>query len=261
MAKVEMDLNELKAIEKKIETLELEKQELIDNQKMVVNLHKYFKPRLVVAKNMMDVYIHGVRLTKKFDTNRYGSGIISKYENFERNDDLEKLIREGIINIEFTETGESSRDYINLDDVKKSISEDVYKEFEAQVTSLMEKNSKLTISLQDAVLDSKKEIQRLKKDYDEKIETLLEAQKDLQKQHVKEIEGLNETKDELVKAMTTAFDSEKSQLILKYEELKRNYDDLKEDKKRVSLENQIASLNKELERLKNRGFWKRLFND
>ena len=66
MAKVEMDLAELKQLEAKIEDLEnkvvlkeKEKQEILDKQPMVTVLHKYFKPSYNLKKEVDSIIPSG----------------------------------------------------------------------------------------------------------------------------------------------------------------------------------------------------------
>lgn len=242
-----MDLNELKALEKKIETLEGEKQALIDKQRMVVVLHKYFngtiKPGKITTRGHIRINgIHGIIS----DTDIMFGRPASRYSSptpFERSMTIAQAIEEGFIDVELKEDASRvSKDYINLDDIKVMLTETISQEFKDEVDRLTTKKNQLTIALEDASTDNNLQIERLKKD------------------HLRKIESLNETKDLLVASMQKAFDDSKNQLELEIAKLRQEYEDLKTDKKRISQEKEIEKLSAQITALQNRGFWARLLN-
>lgn len=244
-----MDLNELKALEAKIAGLEAEKQELLDKQKMVVVLHKFFNGK-IGRGNTSSVQITGVRTISTLKDmsyrNRYtGYENMFDYrrESFVDTMSLDTALNMDYVTIDLTEdTSRTSKEYTNLDDVKKDLTQTIGKDFEEQILKLKESNLELQYDLDNSKSDSDREITALKKG------------------HAVKIEELNETKDLVISTMDKAHKATVESLENEINKLRGEYEDLKSDKKRVSLEQQVSDLVGELAKLQARGFWARLFN-
>lgn len=224
MAKVEMPLEELRELENKIETLEKEKQVLLDNEQQVVIYHKYFNGKI-----------------KKIEKGHMSFDIID-HRAFRRESltmDVSTLFDRGLIEIDFTEdSARTTKDYKNLSDVIT----DIRREEESKVKdNLYEVTQKMILA--------RNETSHIAERYDLKILSIEEN-------YVKKIIKFEKNRDEEIE-----------KLLKKNEELQEEFDDFKEDKKRVSLEEQIEELQKSLKSAENsakitnnRTFWQRVFD-
>jgi hypothetical protein len=249
MAKVEMDLAELKALEKSIENLEKEKQTLIDNQHQVIVYHKYFNGKLKLGEKRL------------FDQSRVNIQAI-KWNNYEtqsqfimENDvSFQGLLDKGLIEIDLSEiSSKTSKDYVNMSEIIDQIRKEEEEKLQSQLKNLKERSLAAEVSLETSKEDSKKEILRIRKAYQEKEEELINT--------------FNNKIDNLTKELTLKHDKlilTKDILLkeadLKYNILKEQFDDFKADKKRLSLEEQILELQELLKAEKAKGFWSKLFN-
>lgn len=242
MAKVEMDLNELKALETKIANLETEKADLIDKQKMVVVLHKYFtgvaKPGKVKTGS---VKVTGIREVYEPNSWRYGGG--STRRAFEEDMSISYAIDAGFIDVQLKEDATRvSKDYINLSEVTEELRGVIGAEYDQRLAEARERATKAESELASIDDTHIKRIRVMNEGYQNDIVKL-------KKDHDKEVESLNTKYNELVETSSKA-----------YNELQQDYQDLKDDKKRISLEQQVAEMSAQIKALQTRGFWARVFN-
>lgn len=217
-----MDLNELKALETKLETLEKEKQELIDNQKMVIVLHKYFTGTLISKFDNNRVILSGLRSPNN----------VSGMRLFEKEYSLDELFKANIIDVDLKEdTTRVSKDYINLSEVTEELRGVIGAEYEQRLSEARERATKTEYEL--TAIDDK---------------------------HIKRIRVLNESYQGDMLKLRKGHDAEVKELDEKYNELEEAYTDLKNDKVKISLEQQVADLNSAINKLTHRTFWQRVFN-
>lgn len=231
MAKVEMDLQELKVLEKTIETLKEEKQDLIDRQQQVVIYHKYFNGKIKPTQHSKDhsINITGYKLCRSHHP--YGSRTAQEYFN----DDVsvQYLFDQGVLEVDLTEdTSKTSKDYKNLSEVISEIR--------------IEESDKVAKQLNEA-LDRATSAEHLNSTIEDKYKkeflTLVEKHQD-------NIDKLTKTNKEKV-----------AKIQEEYSKLKQEFEDFKEDRKRISLEEQIGELTKQLEAAKvKKSFWERVLN-
>lgn len=238
MAKVEMDLAELKALEKSIENLEKEKQDLIDRQHQVIVYHKYFNGKIKFGeKKLFDqnrVNIQAIRW------NNYGN--LSSEYIIDNNISFQSLLDKGLIEIDISEiSSKTSKDYINMSEAIDQIRKEEEEKLQLQINQLRERSYIAETALETSKEDSKKEILRIRKSYQEKEEELITNFNN-------KIDNLVKEKIELDKLLT-----------LKYNNLKQEFEDFKADKKRLSLEEQILELTEQLKAEKTKGFWSKIF--
>jgi hypothetical protein len=244
MAKVNMDLAELKQLENKIEKLEKDKQDLIDKQHQVVIYHKYFTGRIKPIKIPKHNSIHLVD-----SINISGQKIYTSYDGksnlayFNSEISLQQALDCGLVEIEINEDfSKHTKDYKNMSDVIS----DIKKEAEDNVKELLQKtlNRATTAEYKISIIEdqNKKEILKINDYYDTKIKELI-----LKNQSNIEILE-KEYKKELL---------EKDQELIN---LRREFDNYKENKKQISLEEQLKSLKLELSNYKNKSLLKRIFN-
>lgn len=229
-----MDLAELKQLESKIEKLKAEKQELLDKQHQIVVHHKYFKGKIEPV-SFPPGKIHSIS-----SINISGSAIyqnengISSIANFSRDIPLQKAIDSGLVSINIQEdTSRYSKDYINMSEAISQIREEEKEKI----------NNELKKAL-DRATNAEYEITVIEDKYKKKI---LESTD----YYNKKIQELNSKYSEEIKNLAKIRDD-------KYKELKQEFEDYKEDKKRLSLEEQVKVLTKELQEYKNKTFWQRI---
>lgn len=234
-----MDLAELKALEKSIENLEKEKQDLIDKQHQVVVYHKYFNGKIKLGeKKLFDqnrVNIQSIRWADSWsNTSQYIS---------DDNVNFQSLLDKGLIEIDISEiSSKTSKDYINMSEAIDQIRKEEEEKLQLQINQLRERSYIAETALETSKEDSKKEILRIRKSYQEKEEELISTFNN-------KIDNLVKEKIELDKLLTS-----------KYNNLKQEFEDFKADKKRLSLEEQILELTEQLKAEKAKGFWSKLFN-
>lgn len=261
MAKVEMDLNELKALEAKIAGLETDKQALIDKQMMVVVLHKHYKGKIKVNNGIsptaqsLGVRVTGVQIIERRQHpsssryHGYGDPYRSEREfsrttqQFDEELNLQDAINQGYVDVDITEdTTRTTRDYKNLSEVEEELRGVIGQEYEQRLAEARERATALEYEL--TAIDNKHVI---------RLRTLNESNQNeltkIAKEHAAEIKTLTDQKD-----------TEYLHLLAEKDKLQQDYDDLKDDKKRISLEQQLLDLKGELHTLKTRSFWDRVFN-
>lgn len=226
MAKVEMDLAELKQLEAKIEDLEnkvilkeKEKQEILDKQPMVTVLHKHFKPSYKLKRTVESITpIYNA--TYRNDYGQYSARAITSEELFLH------------VDITLSESDKVEKDYKGMSEVVS----DIRAEEELKVKELLDKAL-------DRATGAEYESSVIKDEYEKKILKL-------NKRFDSETEKIVEDYDSMLKLGDE-----------KYNKLKQEFDDFKEDKKRVTLEQQIAELTEKLkEATKPKSFTQRLLN-
>lgn len=237
MAEVKMDLAELKQLEDKIKTLEKEKQDLIDTQKQVVFLHKYFEGRIKPGKPRAGVHIQSVNL----------SGLRSNFcgtEYFAQDVNLDYALEQGLVEIELKEnTSKMTKDYVNMSEVILEIQ----KEEEAKTEYAMRKAL-------DRATKAEYEITEIEDKYKKKFLASCDS-------YNITIEKLENEKAKLIDEWKQELQTEREKAKEKYDKLQQEFSDFKEDKKRVSLEDQIKELqSKLLEATKPKSFINRLLN-
>ena len=239
-----MDLAELKQLEKKIEDLEKEKQVLIDNQQQVIVHHKYFDGKIKTGKGAKDKKV-SITAIRSIDSCYDQRGLYNPRSQEYFNKDLNFTDLVNLNYIEFDVTlneSESSKEYKNLSEVISEIKKEEEEKVKFELSSLRERAVNAEVKFETSLEDSRKEVIRVRKACDDKVDTF---QKDFN-------ERLNKLQED-----------HKLEISKKDEELKlvrEEYQLFRENKKRVSLEEQVSNLTKELNSFKNRGFWKRVFN-
>jgi len=267
MAEVKMDLNELKALEAKLATLEAEKADLIDKQKMVVVLHKYFTGTIKQGRNTSSgVRITGIRTvlderrgaaSRMYHERSYGDPMRMpgyRDEMFDETFTITGAIKAGMIDVELKEdTSRLSRDYLNLSEVAAELKEIEEEKVKEQLQKAYDRATSAEYEL--AAIDDK-HVKRLRTFTEGYQNDIVKLKKD---QDV-EIEKLTENSETVLKITIQEWTDKHKILQDKFDTLEEDYELLKSDKKRESLENQIAELGQIIRDLKGRGFWERLFN-
>ena len=243
MAKVEMDLAELRQLEKKIEDLEKEKQVLIDNQQQVIVHHKYFDGKIKVGSGAKDmkVNITGIKTINQF--NHWSLESQRSIEHFNKDVSFNELVDKKYLEFDVTlNDSKSSKEYKNLSEVISEIKKEEEEKLKFELSNLRTRAIEAEVRFETSLEDSRKEIIRIRKTCDEKVESLqkdfTEKLNSLQECHKKEIFDKN----------------------LELVAINEEFNSFKENKTRLTLEEQLNNLTKELTDLKNRGFWKRIFN-
>lgn len=250
MAKVEMDLAELKQLEQKIKDLETDKQDLIDKQQQVIIYHKYFDgkvkfgPKARQKEFEINSIIH-TKTLKMYNSNfdvgspryEYSNRIVDEFIS------MQDLYDNGFIEIDLKEnTSKTTKDYKNLSEVINEIKFEEKEAISEQFNMALERATLAEAKLIDINDEHDKEIIKVTKIWQDTLAKTSEK-------YEKKLEGL------------------KKDLIA----LQQEYDDFKEDKKRLTLEQQLEQLQKDakaqtdelkkmVDSLKNRSFWKRVFN-
>lgn len=244
-----MDLAELKALEKSIENLEKEKQDLIDKQHQVIVYHKYFNGKIKLGEK------------KLFDQNRVNIQAI-RWSNYGRisseyiiddNVSFQSLLDKGLIEIDISEiSSKTSKDYINMSEVIDQVRKEETEKLQSRLQELIDRSYNAETALETSKEDSKKEILRTRKNYQDREEELINNFNNkiekLTKESDLKIDNLIKEKIELDKMLTS-----------RYNVLKEQFEDFKADKKRLSLEEQILELTEQLKAEKAKGFWSKLF--
>jgi len=265
MAEVKMDLNELKALETKLEQLEVEKQQLINDQKMIIVMHKYYNGKIVPGKNPQGgVTITGVRLKRQEYNDRANQrgGSPSSWNPWRTNEDpylsglgnypterfsdsltIRGAIELGYIDVNLKEdSSRVSKEFINLDEAKDQLRAVLDEQYSNMLNLANQRASKAEYELVNVNDINVKKFIKLDEEHREQLDNLLKG-------------------NESVLKITIAEWTDRCDILQKkYDELEQNYQDLKEDKERVSLEKQNNKLKDELYLLQHRGFWARLFN-
>ena len=268
MAKVAMDLNELKALETKIDNLERDNQNLIDNQKMVVVLHKYFTGTVKPGKtNDGSLRITGIRATRSmrsiadYGGMRHvdamtGRMVSNEYreEMFDNEVGINDAISRGWVDVVLTEDStRHSREYINLNEVKEELRVLTGVEYDQKIEELRDRANKAEYEL--SAIDDKhlKRLRSVTEGYQNDLEKL-------KKSRDKELTDI-ETNHESALRVTIAKWTDRHKILQdKFDTLEEDYDLLKTDKKRETLEQKVREMSQELYKLKTRGFWDRMFN-
>jgi len=256
MAKVAMDLNELKALETKIDNLERDNQNLIDNQKMVVVLHKYFtgvaKPGVTKDGSLR---ITGIRRSREYGGGRdwggmrgvdYMGKMIShdyREESFDNEVSISDAISRGWVDVILTEDDtRHSREYINLNEVKEELRVLTGAEYDQKIEELRDRANKAEYEL--SAIDDK-HLKRLRS---------------LTESYQNDVVKIHKEHDAEMKALTEKSEKDYDDIVTEYNELREDYNDLKEDKQRVSLQENYNKLSEEIYKLRTRSFWQRIIN-
>lgn len=237
MAEVKMDLAELKQLEQKIENLEKEKQELIDRQHQVVVHHKYFNGKIKLAeKKIFDQHKVDIQAIKW--SNNYSANYI-----IDNNVNFQSLLDKGLIEIDISEiSSKTTKDYINMSEAIEQIRKEEKENVKSQLQELINRAYDAEVALETSKEDSKKEILRIKK-------IAKNSEEELINNFNSKIDSLFKEKEKLIKEFN-----------IKYKQLEQQFEDFKEDKKRLSLEEQIIELKNQLEKEKSKTIWQRIFN-
>ena len=237
-----MDLAELKQLESKIDTLEKEKQELIDRQHQVVVYHKYFNGKLKPSNKHGAPYIRieGVDSRREWNNGRY----------FKEELDLTSALNGGFVEIDLTEdSSRHTKDYINMSEAVAQIRAEVFEELSQEIKSSKERAASAELTLETLSEDHKSTIERLRKFYDK--ETLR-----VEEDNAEKLDKVIKEKDTEIKALK-----------LELAKVSEDFESFKTNKKQVSLEEELVSLEEELVLLKeqlnaykSRSFLKRIFN-
>lgn|SRR4030042_1082979 len=237
MAEVKMDLAELKQLEDKIETLEKEKQNLIDSQHQVVVYHKYFEGRIKPGIPKSGMYIQTVTIS---GTMRTFSGV----EYFNRDIDLNQALEKGLIEIDLKElTSKTTKDYKNLSEIIIEIRKEEESKVQESIEKALDRATKAEYDITVIEDKYKKKLLASCDNYNKTIEKLENSNTELEKEYEQKLTIESKTAEE------------------KYSKLLQEFNDFKEDRKRLSLEEQIAELQaKLLEATKPKSFLARLLN-
>lgn len=262
MAKVKMEMSELKELERKIEVLEGEKNDLLLKQKQVWVLHKYFNASIRVvdkAFNNNNITITGIAraYTPRADYwNASGGPIFTAEPGSYLTKDMRigDALANGLIEIVATEDiSRSSSEYVNLHEVVENIESNVKKQFESDLAIAKNRALIAESKVEDAEETAKstllKEQQRLQKKCDEAIEIK-------EKSYDKALEEVSKNYDEEIDKANTEIKTLKE----KYDKLSQEYDDYKNDRKRLTLEQQIEELKAELKAEREKSWWKKIIS-
>lgn len=231
-----MDITELDALRNEIQQLKKDKEEILSKQHQVHVLHKYFKATASINYKLfenMRVSLYGVRLdTHGLRTSPYSEDL-----------NLSDLIRKGGITIDtHLDTTKDSNEYVNLSEVVEKIQKEVREEVKSEMESLRQRAITAEGNISTAVEESQIELARTKKE--------------LEISYKKSIDSIQEASD---KDLLIA-NEEIKKLQEEKAKLQEEYEELKTDKKKISLETQLSNLITELELMKSRTFWQRVFN-
>lgn len=244
MANVTMDLNELKALEDKIKGLEKEKQDLIDREQQVVIYHKYFNGKIVpknVERRNGSFRVIGIETTyNDLRSRHYSEPITSCHRQFDCS--FQELLDRGYIEIDVTElTEKTTKDYKNLSEVIKLIRNEEELQVADKLQKAIDRANAVEVASETLIEDHAKEIIRIKKETSDRIEKLDTEIAELIKKYDNIIIDINKAKD------------------VEIFNLKQELEDLKNDKKRISLEDQVKELTKKLKEMENKNLMQRIF--
>jgi len=241
MANVNMDLAELKQLEEKIKKLELEKQNLLDKQQQVLITHKHYDGKIVYsdgakAKNL---HINGFYFNNKYDLRNRpsffnGGCTPDGYNMFDQHVSFDELVANDIFKVDLTEnTNKTSKEYKNLNEVITEIRNEEKSKLINQIESSNNRAIQAEVANETMLNDHKKELIRIEKKYSDKLE------KEVEKSN-KDIEKINDKHSNDVEKLKN-----------KISELEEDLTNLKENKKQLSLEEQISNMTKELKENQN----------
>lgn len=241
MANVTMDLAELKALENKIENLEETITDLRSKQKQVLILHKYFIPKVTGSKTR-NIRVTGIHEEYRYSQDFFTGGKTLSH-SFDKLMTAEEMINREIISINLTEDfNKSSSEYVNLSEIIDKISAEKEELFKDQIDVQYHRALQAEETLRTSTEDLQKRILVIQKERDEKIKDVIDT---LHNTGIKYEKKLVDQKETYEKTIST---------------LKEDYELLKNDKKRVSLEQQIADLQAQLLAEKQKSIFQKLFN-
>jgi len=229
MADVTMPLAELDELRNTIKTLENEKQELISKQKQVHVLHKYFNGKIVPGDTSgIRVQLTGFSLS----SNAWQSSWQRSYQNFDREYNLEDVLRRDLLRITLTEDKtRSSSEFINLSEAQGIIAEVEQKKIQTQLDTALARATNAEYELTVIKDRHKKELLSTQESYSTTIE-------------------------ELKNKHETSIKESQSQ----YNNLLEEYENFKVNKAKISLETKMQDLEIQLHNLKKRSLWERILN-
>lgn len=243
MADVTMSLSELDELRSKIAELESKNTDLIEKQKLVLVQHKFFNGKISSGKQNGKVQITSLEYVSP-EFRGYGNPMGS-YRNSIIDYDLSEAISKGIVVLDLQEDpSRQSTDYINMSEATELIRQEEKLKVKSLLDELSERSALAEHQLANSKIDSKKEIERVKNDYTERIQNLNDLSK-------KDKENFEKKLAEIVERLNK-----------RYDKLNQEYEDFKADKKRVTLEQQIVELNHQIEELtakKRRSFFSTWF--
>jgi len=243
---VNMDILELRALEKKIADLTAEKEDLLATRKQVVIFHKHFNGTVKLNPGQRaerDIRITGIRATKRINP-RFGE-MSAHSEYFELDIDLAEAISRGWLMIDLMEnTTKTTKDYENLSEVVKDIHEEEAQKVHEELLKAQLRTSEA--EHYSATVDDKcqKQILELKEVHKSQLNNFEQA---YIKKHEKEAEDYK---------INLEYEKDK------YHTLQQEFEDFKADKKRLTLEQQIVELKAALDKALNppkRSFWSKWF--
>jgi len=234
-----MDVLEFKALEDKIAKLQADKADLISKQKQVVVYHKHFNGTVVInrsAKAGQPFSVSGV--ARKFDYDRaFNGGIFNEYQTHDI--DLADAVRRGWLEIDIKEDStKTTKDYENLSEIVKDIREEELAKVEIELSKAQLRASiaeQYTTTVEDKCT--------------KQIISIREAHKDL-------VDGINKDHQEHVAKLTKNAETATSYMGEQLKTLSQEFEDFKADKKRLTLEQQLAEAIKTIAELKAKKWYK-----
>src|SRR4030043_82867 len=176
MAKVEMDLTELKQLKQQIKDLQLENKTIIENQQQVIIHHKYYDGKIRIINKDNKVNITGIKTV-------WDSPYTSHNEYFSETLSIQQLYDKGIIDIDFTEkTSKITKDYKNFNEIILDIKKEEHDNIKEEVNKFILEISKLSSENNTIKTKYETSIYNLKSEHNSKIEkVLLDHKKEVEK--------------------------------------------------------------------------------
>jgi hypothetical protein len=232
MSTVTMEYSERVALDTQIETQKQEIQYLKDNAQQVMIYHKYFNGKIKPNSKRDGSYIE-VTGVHGGDWNR---------RSFSESSTISNALNRGWIDIDLTEDStRTTKDYKNLSEVQEEIRAEEYAKVQVILGEALDRATK-------SEYDSSKIEDRYKKIVAENSELNDIKLKELKETHINEIAANEKQFNKLI-----------GDEIANFVTLKQEFDDFKADKKRLTLEQQIATLMAELKAEREKSFFKKLF--
>ena len=244
---VKMDINELRTLENQITDLKAQKADLESRQQQVVIYHKYFNGKIQVVKSPQNspLYtINGIREHNSFNSiRRYGYQPEMEYISVDLH--LSEALEKGWVTLDTKEdVSRQTKDYMNMSEVVKDIRNEVHEQFAKDLEKARDRAveaESLSLTIEDK--------------YKKELITIREA-------HSSVVNQMTADYQKKVVEIIKEHETMTNQNAENYKQLEQSYNDLKEDKKRISLEKQLEEALKtvaELTEKNNRSIFRKLF--
>lgn len=240
---VKMNISELRALESEIIELKAQKADLESRAQQVIVYHKYFNGKIQVVKSPR---IYPSYTLTGIKERKYSSPMSpSSREYISMDVTLDEALEKGLVTLDTKEdVSRQTKDYVNMSEVVKDIHNEVYKQFSEDLEKANNRATEaehLSLTIEDK--------------YKKEIITAREA-------HFRVVDQMTADYQSKVVNLVKEQNTRNENYEAAYKQLKQEFDDFKENKKRISLEKQLEEALEtiaELSKKKNKNFFTKLF--